>query len=358
MKKYFFSAILSALASLSVVFAAGPIDGKWVGKIADDYALTLDLKTDGETLTGTIGNTAGAIPIKEGKANGASFSFKTEHEGNILPVKGTVEGDKMYLSVDYNGNEITGTLTRQGGSASAATAQRPRMKPEETEVWDPVPTVVTPGKTTAEAPSDAIVLFDGKNLDQWVSVKDKSPAQWKVEKGVLTVNKAVGNIETKRSFKNYQLHIEWKIPEKITLTGQSRGNSGIFLASTGPGDAGYELQVLDSYQNKTYSNGQAGSIYKQAVPLANASKKPGEWQVYDVIWTAPTFGTDGSVQSPARVTVIHNGVVIQNNYELKGETVYIGHPQYKKYESAPIKLQAHGDPSEPISFRNIWVREL
>ncbi|MRS65066.1 DUF1080 domain-containing protein [Larkinella terrae] len=264
----------------------------------------------------------------------------------------------MIISVNYNGNEIPGTLTRQGGSASTATASAPRMKPEETEVWNPVPKVITPGKTPLDAPSDAIVLFDGKNLDQWVSVKDKSPANWTVEKGVLTVNKAAGNIETKQSFKNYQLHIEWKIPEKISLTGQSRGNSGIFLASTGPGDAGYELQVLDSYENKTYSNGQAGSIYKQAIPLANASKKPGEWQVYDVIWTAPTFTADGAVQTPAHVTVIHNGAVVQNNYELKGETVYIGQPKYKKYESAPIKLQAHGDKSEPISFRNIWVREL
>ncbi|WP_460636060.1 3-keto-disaccharide hydrolase [Larkinella harenae] len=354
--KSVFSALFFAIFSLTMALA-GPIDGKWAGTLADNYNLVLDLKAEGDKLTGTIGNANNSMPISDGKVDGNAFSFKTEYQGNTLPVKGRIEGEKMYLSVDYNGTEVTGTFTKQGGSASTSTADR-KMKPEDTEVWSPVPKVITPGKTPSDAPSDAVVLFDGKNLDQWVSVKDKSPAQWTVKNGVLTVNKAVGNIETKRSFKNYQLHIEWKIPEKITLNGQSRGNSGIFLASTGPGDAGYELQVLDSYENKTYSNGQAGSIYKQAIPLANASKKPGEWQVYDIIWTAPTFNADGSVQTPAHVTVIHNGAVVQNNFELKGETTYIGQPQYKKYESAPIKLQAHGDPSEPISFRNIWVREL
>jgi hypothetical protein len=238
------------------------------------------------------------------------------------------------------------------------TGQQQQMKPEETEQWTPVPKVITPGKTNLDPPSDAIVLFDGTNLDQWVNVKDKSPAGWKVADGILTVEKKAGNIETKRSFKNYQLHIEWRIPTTIAGTGQARGNSGLFLASTGPGDAGYELQILDSYENKTYVNGQAGSIYKQYPPLMNAMRKPGEWQTYDVIWTAPTFNADGSVKTPAYVTAFHNGVLIQNHSELKGETLYIGHPEYKKYDTAPIKLQAHGDASEPISFRNIWVREL
>jgi hypothetical protein len=235
-----------------------------------------------------------------------------------------------------------------------------QARPQDTEVWEPVPKVVTPGATNAAPPSDAIVLFDGKNLDEWVSNRDKSPAQWTVADGVLTVNKAksAGNIETKRSFTNYQLHIEWKIPENITGSGQARGNSGVFLASTGPGDDGYELQILDSYNNKTYVNGQAGSIYKQAIPLANANRKPGEWQTYDVVWTAPTFNGDGSLKTPAYVTVLFNGVLVENHFELKGETRYIGKPFYKKYDRAPIKLQAHGDKSEPISFRNIWVREL
>jgi hypothetical protein len=233
-----------------------------------------------------------------------------------------------------------------------------KAKPEDTEVWEPVPKVVTPGVTCGASPSDAIVLFDGKNLDAWVSNRDKSPADWTVVNGVLTVNKRAGNIETKRSFTNYQLHIEWKVPKDITGSGQARGNSGIFLASTGPGDDGYELQVLDSYDNKTYVNGMAGSLYKQAIPLANPSRPPGEWQTYDVVWTAPTFNSDGSVKTPAYASVFFNGVLVENHFQLKGETRYIGQPFYKAYTSAPIKLQAHGDPSQAISFRNIWVREL
>ncbi|WP_353071644.1 3-keto-disaccharide hydrolase [Tunturiibacter gelidoferens] len=246
-------------------------------------------------------------------------------------------------------------------AATSLTAQQPAApKHQDTEVYEPVPPIVTPGITDSAPPSDAIVLFDGKNLDQWVSTKDKSPAAWTVADGILTVSKAPGsgNIETKRTFKNYQLHIEWRIPENITGTDQARGNSGVFLASTGTGDAGYELQILDSYNNKTYVNGQAGSIYKQAIPLANPNRKPGEWQTYDVIWTAPTFNADATVKTPAYATVLFNGVLVENHFELKGETLYIGQPFYKKYDTAPIKLQAHGDKSEPISFRNIWVREL
>ena len=231
--------------------------------------------------------------------------------------------------------------------------------PKLTEVWTPVPKIVTPGPTNSDAPSDAVMLFDGKNLDEWVSVKDpKNPAEWTVADGVITVNKSKGNIQTKRSFTDYQLHIEWKIPANITGSGQARGNSGVFLASTGPGDEGYEMQVLDCYNNTTYVNGQTASIYKQSIPLANACKKPGEWQTYDIIWTAPRFNDDGTLKSPARVTALHNGVLVQNNYELKGVTKYIGSPEYKKHGASPIKLQAHGDPSEPISYRNIWVREL
>ncbi|MDQ2832604.1 MAG: DUF1080 domain-containing protein [Acidobacteriota bacterium] len=238
--------------------------------------------------------------------------------------------------------------------------QAQQAKPEDTEISEPVPPVVTPGATCTAASSDAIVLFDGKNLDQWVQVQDKSPAKWTVANGVMTVNKAkdAGSIETKRSFTNYQLHVEWKVPENITGSGQARGNSGVFLASTGLGDSGYELQVLDSYNNKTYVNGMAGSLYKQAIPLANPTRKPGEWQTYDIVWTAPTFNSDGSVKTPAYATVFFNGVLVENHFELKGETLYIGKPSYKKYDAAPIKLQAHGDKSEPISFRNIWVREL
>jgi hypothetical protein len=243
-------------------------------------------------------------------------------------------------------------------SASSLVAQQTKGRPEDTEVWTPVPRIVTPGRTNDAPPSDAIVLFDGRNLDEWVSVKDHGPAQWTVANGIVTVNKSAGNIETKRSFTNYQLHLEWRIPEGITGEGQARGNSGIFLASTGPGDAGYEIQILDSYDNKTYVNGQAAAIYKQYPPLVNAMRKPGEWQTYDIVWTAPTFRDDGAVATPAYVTAFHNGVLVQNHVELKGETLYIGTPSYKKHGPAPIKLQAHGDPSPPISFRNIWVREL
>src|ERR1700730_7769148 len=202
---------------------------------------------------------------------------------------------------------LTTTLLLFITLAATALAQQPEAKPapkpEDTEVWQPEPKVVTPGATCGAAPSDAIVLFDGKNLDEWVTNRDKSPAKWDVADGVMTVNKAGGgNIETKRSFTNYQLHLEWKVPTNITGSSQGRGNSGVFLASTGPGDDGYELQVLDSYENKTYVNGMAGSLYKQAIPLANPTRKPGEWQTYDVVWTAPTFNADRSLKTPAYAT--------------------------------------------------------
>ncbi|SNC67560.1 protein of unknown function [Hymenobacter gelipurpurascens] len=236
---------------------------------------------------------------------------------------------------------------------------QPAGKPEDTEVWEPVPKAVVATPNFLPPPSDAVVLFNGKDLSQWVSADDRNvPAKWKVASGAFTVDKATGNIETKQSFTNYQLHLEWRVPANISGTGQARGNSGVFLASLGKGDLGYELQILDSYQNKTYVNGMAGSIYKQRIPLANPTRKPGEWQSYDVLWTAPTFKPDGTLLTPARVTVWFNGVVVQNNVELAGATVYIGPPSYKSHGPSPIKLQSHGDKSEPLSFRNIWVREL
>jgi hypothetical protein len=230
-------------------------------------------------------------------------------------------------------------------------------RPEDTEIHGPVPALVTPGATPGAPPSDAVVLFDGRSLDEWVSVRDQGPARWTVSDGTLVVELAAGNIETKRRFGSYQLHIEWRVPEGVTGKGQLRGNSGLFLASTGPGDAGYELQILDPFENPTYVNGQAASIYKQAPPLVNAGRPPGQWQVYDVIWTAPRFTAEGKLEAPARVTAFHNGVLVQNSTELKGPTRFIGAPQYAPHGRSPIKLQAHASGG-PVSFRNIWVRPL
>lgn len=234
-----------------------------------------------------------------------------------------------------------------------------KTRPEDTEQWAPEPVLVAPGAAAPTAPpSDAIVLFGSSGLGEWVSTNGGSPAQWVADGSLLTVKKGTGNIQTRRSFTNYQLHLEWRIPEGIEGSGQGRGNSGLFLASTGSGDAGYELQILDSYANKTYVNGQAGSVYKQFPPLANATRPPGQWQSYDIVWTAPTFAADGALKTPAYLTAFHNGVLIQNNVALQGETTYEGKPGYKAHGPSPIKLQDHGDPSAPMSFRNIWVREF
>lgn len=232
---------------------------------------------------------------------------------------------------------------------------------QKTEVYEPVPPKVTPANSINGAPSDAIILFDGNNLDSWKYDND-SNEKWKIEDNILTVNKKAGGITTKKDYLDYQLHLEYRIPENITGEGQSRGNSGIFLAYLGIVDKhfeeGYEIQILDNYNNETYVNGQVGSLYKQAIPLANASKKPGEWQTYTIIWKAPRFNEDGSLKSAGFVSVIHNGVLVQNHTEVKGLTPWIGAPYYVKHGAAPIRLQSHGDPSEPISFRNIWIREL
>lgn len=221
--------------------------------------------------------------------------------------------------------------------------------PKLTEFWNPVPRVVTPGKTSADPPSDAIVLFDGSNFSNWEG-KSGGEVKWKLGENAMTVSGGTGDIKTKRGFGDCQLHIEWRTPAEVKGEGQGRGNSGIFLMSR------YELQVLDNYNNRTYSNGQAGSIYKQLVPLANACRPPGEWQTYDVIFNAPRFNSDSSLKSPARITVIHNGVLVQNNRELWGGTEYIGIPRYQMHgDKEPLILQDHGNPT---SFRNIWIREL
>ncbi len=224
----------------------------------------------------------------------------------------------------------------------------------KTELWTPVPKVVTPGKMNSDAPSDAIVLFNGKDVSKWQK-ENGGAVGWKVVgDGALTVVKGSGNIATKEGFGSCQLHIEWREPSVIAGASQTRGNSGIFFMGR------YELQVLDSYNNPTYVNGQAGSIYKQHIPLVNASRKPGEWQTYDAIFTAPVFGADGKLLSPARITVLHNGVLVQNNVEIKGHTEWIGQPKYQKHGTKePLVLQDHGlDGGQPMSYRNIWIREL
>jgi len=222
------------------------------------------------------------------------------------------------------------------------------QKPEETEDWSRKPEVVTPGKGMLP-PSDAIVLYGGAgDLDLWESERE-GPAKW-IAGDELTVAARTGGIKTKRSFGDMQVHVEWRSPAEVKGDGQGRGNSGFFLMGK------YEVQVLDSYNNPTYYNGQAGSIYKQTIPLVNACLPPGEWQTYDIIFKAPVFNEEGSKKSSAYVTVIHNGVLIQNHVEILGTTEYIGAPKNNAHPAKlPISLQDHGNP---VSYRNIWVREL
>jgi hypothetical protein len=220
--------------------------------------------------------------------------------------------------------------------------------PRETEWYKPEPPKVIPAEMAGEAPSDAIILFNGKDASKW-ETNDGKPIQWKVSNGELIVTPGSGAIRTKDFFGDCQLHIEFKSPKPENYNGQNRGNSGIFLQST------YEVQVLDGDNNQTYVNGMVGSIYKQSAPLANAYTKNGEWQVYDIYWKAPVFSTDESLISPAVITVVLNGILIQNNFILKGNTPYIGSPTYKAHGRLPLMLQDHGTE---VAFRNIWMRDL
>jgi hypothetical protein len=212
------------------------------------------------------------------------------------------------------------------------------------------PPIITPGKADSEPPSDAIVLFDGKDLSKWRNARGGGDAKWLVRDDYMEVVAGAGDIATRQEFGDCQLHIEWATPAEVKGEGQGRGNSGVFLMER------YEVQVLDSYNNKTYYHGQAGAIYNQYAPLVNASRKPGEWQSYDIIFKAPKFDEQGKVIERARITVMHNGVLVQNNVEVYGNTwhdraaLYIAHGP-----KAPLKLQDHGNP---IRFRNIWIREL
>ncbi len=236
-------------------------------------------------------------------------------------------------------------------SCSAETGDEVELEPwqlaEKSEVWEPVPPVVEAPKDAP--PSDAIVLFGGDNLSEWVSDKGEK-VEWLVADGAMTVVSGTGGIKTKREFCSVQLHMEWRTPTGTDdQEGQGRSNSGVFLQER------YEVQVLDSYQNETYPNGQAAAIYKQHIPLVNVTRPPGVWQSYDIIFEAPEFDQNGALSEPAHITVLHNGVLVQNHVEILGATAWIGAPKYDAHGCAPISLQDH---SNPVSFRNIWVRPL
>ena len=223
-----------------------------------------------------------------------------------------------------------------------------QLDPKLTEAWEPSPEMVIPGDNH-NAPSDAFILFDGSNLSEWTNEKGAEP-EWNIADGILTIKPGSGSIKTRKKFADCQLHLEWRTPTDIVDAGQDRGNSGIYFQEK------YEVQILDSYNNPTYSNGQAGSVYKQHIPMVNSSKKPGEWQIYDVIFTAPRFNVDSTLKTPAYITVLHNSIIVQNHVKLKGKVVNDGQPTYKKHNlQLPILLQEHGCP---VSFRNIWIREI
>jgi hypothetical protein len=215
----------------------------------------------------------------------------------------------------------------------------------------PRPKVVTSGKSFSQgapAPSDAVVLFNGTDLSKWKS--DKGEAKWKVENGYMEVVTDAGNISTKDEFGDFQLHLEFATPKKVAGNSQERGNSGVFMHGI------YELQILDTYDNLTYPDGQCGALYGQWPPLVNACKKPGEWQSYDIIFEAPHWDGNQKLTRPASITVLQNGVVIHNKREYLGKTEHREAVGYQPYSSrGPIKLQDHGNP---IRFRNIWIRKL
>ena len=245
------------------------------------------------------------------------------------------------------------------GCCSAVNAQdifkKDYTKPEATEVWEPKPKIVTPGAVPGAVapPSDATFLFDGKTLDNWVMSADGSPCQWNLENGVMTVKAGSDDIQTKQKFGDCQLHVEFRIPAdaRRSPNRNNAGNSGVYLQER------YEVQIFNSYRDETplYANGQNGSIYKQVIPLANASSKTGEWNVYDIYYTAPRFRFNGSLEKPAYITLIHNGVLTLNHFEIQGTIQYIGIPRYELHDKASVKLQGHGSA---VSFRNIWIREL
>lgn len=253
-------------------------------------------------------------------------ALKPEVSAEIKPV-----GPSVIIHDEYSGVEPT--------------------KPEETEFYEPKVSAVKPG-VNGSAPSDAIVLFDGTSLDAWIHVQDSTAANWNLNNdGSMTVKDKTGNIQTKQNFGDVQLHMEWSSPADVQRDGQNRANSGVFLNGM------YEVQILDNNDNPTYVNGQVGSIYKQHVPLAMASVPSGEWNTYDIIYRSPEFNGAGEKIKSGTITVLHNGILVQDDVELKGTTPYIGWPKNPEHGKGPLMLQDHQDNSR-VSYRNIWVREL
>ena len=253
-------------------------------------------------------------------------------EARQEPVKQVATENKIILHTEYTGEEPT--------------------KPEETEVYEPVPAVVDPGAQNG-APSDAIVLFDGSGFENWIMTRDSTAVVWHLneEEGSMTVKDKTGDIQTKQNFGDVQLHIEWRSPAEVQAEGQNRANSGIFFSNL------YEVQVLDNNDNDTYVNGQVGSVYKQHIPLAMVSVPSGEWNSYDIVYHAPEFNGEGQKIKSGTITVIHNGVLIQDHVEIKGTTPFIGWPKNPAHGKGPLRLQDHQDNSR-VSYRNIWIREL
>lgn len=258
----------------------------------------------------------------------------------------------IYLIINLIIFSVTYSSAQQNYPGTPPDVSPMEMKPEMTEIWEPEVKIITPAKNIGGAPSDAIILFNGKNLDQWVSQKDiAKPAPWKiVNNDHMEVVPGAGGIQTKMQFGDCQLHIEFSAPDEVKDAGQGRGNSGVFFQNR------YELQILDSYNSRTYRNGQAASIYKDHAPLVNAMRSPLEWNTYDVIYTAPRFKDNGLLDAPARITVLHNGVLVQNNVTINGLTLYIGLHNYPSaHGDDVISLQDHGNKTQ---FRNIWIRKL
>jgi hypothetical protein len=349
------------------------------GDVGDSGAVSSQLASCVDPRTGRYALPEnGGVPVvvgHDGKFERTRHNKVNEYPGwNTLQV--IVRGDRATHVVNgvtnlrvhdikgWNGNEwlpvTKGRIALQAESAEIfyrnirirplTEADDMPPEPKVTEVWYPVPPRVTPGVTAGAPPSDAIVLFDGKSLDAWKSANGDGPPGWKIIDGQLVVAPGTGDIQTREKFGDAQLHIEWwdpaLPPDKVN---QDRGNSGVFLQDV------YEVQVLDNFENKTYVNGMVGSIYKQYAPLVNAAWPAEHWQTYDIIFTAPRFAANGSLVSPARLTVLLNGVLVQNDSELRGGTTYVGAPSYRPHGDMPLRLQDHG---HLVRFRNIWLRKL